>query len=150
LEAFSQEMKPVTIDSSKKAIASARLASVIADKNEARASAVRYSRARDAFVIELRNGVELLIPRRLLQGLNESNPAEASRVVMVDKGAGLRWPALDVDLTVAGLASGIFGTKMWMSELGRAGGRQRSAARAAASRANGQHGGRPRKQAVPV
>src|SRR5665213_3616209 len=143
-------MKPVTIVSSSKALTSARSASASADKNEARASAVRYSRSRDAFAIELRNGIELVIPRRLLQGLAEATSAKASRVMIVDKGAGLRWPTLDVDLTLPGLVSGIFGTKTWMSELGRAGGRQRSAARAAASRANGQLGGRPRKPEVPA
>jgi hypothetical protein len=142
-------MKPVTIVSSSKALTIARLASATADKNEARASAVHYSRSRDAFAIELRNGIELVIPRRLLQGLAEATSADASRVMIVDKGAGLRWPTLDVDLAVPGLVSGIFGTKTWMSELGRAGGCKRSAARAAASRANGQRGGRPRKQHAP-
>ena len=142
-------MKPVTIVSSSKALTIARLASATADKNEARASAVHYSRSRDAFAIELRNGIELVIPRRLLQGLAEATSADASRVMIVDKGAGLRWPTLDVDLAVPGLVSGIFGTKTWMSELGRAGGCKRSAARAAASRANGLRGGRPRKQHAP-
>jgi hypothetical protein len=143
-------MKPVTIESSSRTLAEARAASELADKSEARAIQVRYSRARDAFVITLRNGIELLIPRRLLQGLSEATSADASRVVIVDKGAGLHWPTLDIDLTVPGLVSGIFGSKAWMSELGRAGGRQRSAARAAASRTNGQRGGRPRKHQVPA
>ena len=75
---------------------------------------------------------------------------DAFMALIPDKGAGLHWPALDVDLTVPGLVSGIFGSKTWMSELGRAGGRQRSPARAAASRANGHLGGRPRKREVPA
>ena len=88
-------MKPVTIVSSIKALTIARSASATADKNEARASAVRYSRSRDAFVIDLRNGIELVIPRRLLQGLAEETSTKASRVMIVDKGAGLSWPTLD-------------------------------------------------------
>jgi len=77
--------------------------------NEARASAAHYSRSRDAFAIRLRNGIELLIPRRLLQGLAQATAADASRIMIVDKGSGLRWPTLDVDLTVPGLVSGVFG-----------------------------------------
>jgi predicted XRE-type DNA-binding protein len=125
-------MKPVTIESSSKALSAARSAYAFADKNEARASAAHYSRSRDAFAIRLRNGIELLIPRRLLQGLAQATAADASRIMIVDKGSGLRWPTLDVDLTVTGLVSGVFGTKTWMSELGRAG------------------GGRSRKREVPA
>jgi hypothetical protein len=35
-----------------------------------------------------------------------------------DLGA-LHWEELDADLSVAGLASGAFGSKVWMSELAR-------------------------------
>jgi hypothetical protein len=143
-------MKAVKVESSDKVMSLARAAYTAADKNEARAKAVRYSRARDAFVIELRNGIVLIVPRHLLQGLAGATAADVARVILVDKGASLRWPTLDVDLTVPGLVSGIVGTKAWMSELGRAGGRRRSAARAAASQANGRRGGRPRKSPVPA
>lgn len=143
-------MKTVTFDASKKTLAAARAAYIMADKHEPRAINVRYSRSKDAFNIELRNGIELLIPRHLLNELAEATSADASRVVIIDNGAGLHWPALDVDILVPGLVSVIFGSKTWMSELGRAGGQKRSPARAAASRANGQLGGRPRKREIPA
>jgi hypothetical protein len=139
-------MKPVTIDSRNKTLQLARAAAAAADKTEARAIAVRYSRSQDAFVIELRSGIGLIIPRRLLQGLADAKPADAARVTIVDKGAVLHWATLDVDLTIPGLVRGMFGTKTWMSELGRIGGLQKSPARAAASRANGRHGGRPKEK----
>lgn len=139
-------MKTVRADTSKKALDRARERYAAADRNEPRARVVRYSRARDAFVIELRNGIAFIIPRHLLQGLADATPADAARFMIFDKGAALGWPTIDVHLSIPGLISGIFGTKAWMAELGRAGGRRRSGARAAASRANGRLGGRPRKQ----
>jgi hypothetical protein len=42
----------------------------------------------------------------------------------------------------------VFGTEAWMRELGRAGGRSTSDAKAAAARENGRRGGRPRKDAA--
>jgi len=144
-------MKPtVTIDSSQRTFKRARKAAQIADASEPRASTIRYSRTRSTFVIELRNGISIAIPRRLLQGVAEASPADAARVTLVDRGAALHWPTLDVDLSIAGLVRGIFGSKMWMSELGRAGGLKRSEARAQASRANGRRGGRPRKAPAPA
>jgi hypothetical protein len=32
-------------------------------------------------------------------------------------GIGLRWDTLDVDLSVTGLVSGVFGTRRWMREV---------------------------------
>jgi hypothetical protein len=56
---------------------------------------------------------------------------------------------LDAHLYLPALMQGIFGTKAWMAaQLGASGGRARSAAKAAAARANGKRGGRPRKAAA--
>lgn len=55
------------------------------------------------------------------------------------------WECLDVGFSVPNLIAGSFGTKAWMRELGRAGGRVRSPAKTAAVRENGKKGGRPRK-----
>lgn len=61
------------------------------------------------------------------------------------EGYGLHWESLDVDFTVPGLLAGMFGTQSWMA---RQGGQARSDAKAAAARANGRKGGRPKKQAT--
>ena len=55
-------------------------------------------------------------------------------------GTGLHWEALDADLSVAGLAAGIFGSKAWMSELARYAGSRTSARKASSSRLNGKRG----------
>jgi hypothetical protein len=63
-------------------------------------------------------------------------------------GFNLNFPAIDVDLYVPALVSGIFGTRAWMArELARIAGSKTSAAKALAARANGAKGGRPRKVA---
>jgi len=48
-------------------------------------------------------------------------------------------------LYVPALVKGVLGTKQWMSQIGTAGGRAATVAKAAAARANGKLGGRPRK-----
>ena len=63
------------------------------------------------------------------------------------RGASLHWEALDVSFSLTGLLAGIFGTRAWMQEVGRRGGSTKSAAKAAAARANGKQGGRP---AAPI
>jgi hypothetical protein len=57
-------------------------------------------------------------------------------------GYGLHWESLDLDYTVPGLMNGVFGTAKWMAAKA---GRATSPAKAAAARANGAKGGRPRK-----
>ena len=64
-------------------------------------------------------------------------------------GFNLHWPALDADLYVPALVSGIFGTRSWMTRaLARAAGQVTSPTKAAAARSNGAKGGRPRKAAL--
>jgi hypothetical protein len=58
-------------------------------------------------------------------------------------GVGLPWDALDVDLSVVGLARLVLGSSALMRAAGSAGGSARSPAKAAAARKNGLRGGRP-------
>ncbi len=116
---------------------------------EPRAVAARYDRKTGRVVIDLANGCTYAFPARLVQDLQGADPAALSRVEVDGMGFNLHWPALDVDLYVPALVSGIFGTRGWMArELARIAGRATSPAKAAAARANGARGGRPRKSAV--
>jgi hypothetical protein len=54
----------------------------------------------------------------------------------------LHWEALNIDLSLPGLMSGLFGARSYLAKVA---GSSTSAAKAAAARANGAKGGRPRK-----
>ena len=112
---------------------------------EAQARRVTYDQHKDQLVIELKNGVTVLLPRHLLQGLGEVAPEAIAGGRLGPRGASLHWEMLDVSFSLTGLLAGIFGTRAWMQEMGRLGGGTKSAAKAAASRVNGKQGGRPAK-----
>jgi hypothetical protein len=90
------------------------------------------------------NGVILMLPPKLLQGLKDATAMQLAKVELSSLGTGLHCEALDADLGVAELAAGIFGSKTWMSELARFAGSKTSARKASSSRENGKRGGRPR------
>ena len=122
-----------------------------ADRTEPRAASARYDEDAGRVVLELTNGCSFAFPAELGQGLSGASSEQLARVEVVAGGRALRWDELDVDLGVAPLVSGIFGTAAWMrearSEIARAGGRVSSPRKADAARENGKKGGRPRKHA---
>jgi hypothetical protein len=114
--------------------------------NEPRAVAARYDGASGRVVIELLNGCAYAFPARLVQDLQDVDETALADVEVDGLGFNLSWPALDVDLYVPALVAGVFGTRAWMTrELARRAGQTKSPAKAAAARANGAKGGRPRK-----
>lgn len=123
------------------------------DRTEPRAVSVRYDAATGRIVMDLRNGCLFAFPAHLAQGLRGAPADQLAEVEVYPGGVGLRWEALDVDLSVAGLVSGVFGGRKWMAELakeaaratGRQGGSAKGGVKAEAARLNGAKGGRPRK-----
>src|SRR5258708_22850697 len=109
-----------------------------------RAAKAYYDVGKARLVIELTNGVILMLPPKLLQGLQSATPAQLATVQLTPMGTGLHWEALDADLSVAGLAAGIFGSRTWMSEFARHAGSRTPVRNASNSRENGKRGGRPR------
>ena len=134
------------------AITEEELAKAEARMAETRAAghavSARYDRRRSRVVVALNTGIELTFPTQLAEGLADASPDNLADIEISPAGLGLHWPKLDADLYVPALLQGVFGSKTWMArQLGAAGGRARSAVKVAASRANGQKGGRPRKVA---
>ncbi|MFN8444109.1 MAG: DUF2442 domain-containing protein [Caldilineaceae bacterium] len=108
-----------------------------------------YDAVGEKLVLELKNGVVFQLPKRLVQGLATASNEAISTVTVGPRGASLHWESLDLDFSVTGLLAGIFGTRVWMSELGRRGGKATSSAKTASSRINGKKGGRPRQFTTP-
>ena len=90
------------------------------------------------------NGCTFAFPPRLAQGLEDATADQLAEVEILGAGYGLHWEALDADLSLPGLLAGLLGTKAYMA---RRAGQATSSAKAAAARANGAKGGRPRKPA---
>lgn len=79
-----------------------------------RAVAAHYDRAADRIVVELLHGCTFSFPPRIAQGLATASEDQLSEVEILGIGFGLHWKSLDVDLSVTGLMSGLFGTQTYM------------------------------------
>jgi hypothetical protein len=99
-----------------------------------------------SIIVKMSDGSIHGIPKSRLEGLADATNEVASNVEITEDGLGLRWPDIDLDMYVPALLQGIYGTRAWISSLGRLGGRARSEAKRTAARLNGLKGGRPRKQ----
>lgn len=114
----------------------------IAQQSEPRAASARHDAKAQRIVVELTNGATFAFPPGLVQGLCDATAEELADIEVSPGGYGLHWPKLDEDYSVPGLMNGVFGTAKWMAAKA---GRGASEAKAAAARANGAKGGRPRK-----
>ena len=115
----------------------------LAAAREPRAVSARYDAQLQRVIVDLSNGCLFAFPPRLAQGLESAEDEQLAGVEVLGNGYGLRWDALDVDLSLPGLLTGIFGAKSYMA---RRAGQVTSAAKAVAAKINGAKGGRPRRQ----
>lgn len=93
-------------------------------------------------MVELTNGATFAFPPALAQNSCDATAEELADIQVSPGGCGPHWPRIKENFSVPGLMNGVFGTAKWMAA--RAG-RATSPAKAAAARANGAKGGRPRK-----
>ncbi|HEY1525067.1 MAG TPA: DUF2442 domain-containing protein [Candidatus Angelobacter sp.] len=112
-----------------------------------RALSVWYDRKNRRIVIELSSNLDVSFSPDNAQGLERAAPSQLEKIEISPSGLGIYFPKLDADLYLPAILEGLFGSKKWMaSRLGHAGGKSRSLAKKAASRANGRLGGRPRRK----
>ena len=111
-----------------------------------RAVSVHYDRKTEHIVVHLSSKLIVSFSPHDAQGLEKAKPSDLNEIEISPSGFGIHFPKLDADLYLPGLLEGFLGSKKWMaSRLGQIGGRSRSRAKKAASKANGRFGGRPRK-----
>ena len=107
---------------------------------------VRYDRRISRVVISLSSGLQIAFAPRDVQGLESARPADLVDAKISPSGLGVHFPHLDADIYLPALLDGFLGSKRWMAaQMGKNGGLSTSDAKAAAARANGKRGGRPRK-----
>ena len=123
-------------------IAAAMERGTAACRAEPRAASARYDEKIGKVVVTMTNGCSLAFPPALAQGLEHASPAQLAEVEILGAGYALHWESLNTDLSLPGLAAGLFGTRAYMA---RQAGSARTSAKAVTARANGAKGGRPRK-----
>ena len=109
----------------------------------------RYDRRQQRIVVELSSGLQVVFGPQMIEGLQDAKPRDLQEIEITPSGFGIHFPRIDADVYLPGLLTGQFGSRRWMAaQLGQRGGSAHSAAKAAAARANGKLGGRPRKRAA--
>ncbi len=92
-------------------------------ETEPRASPRTTISATGRVTIDLVNGCAYVFPAQLVQDLHGASHEALAQIEVDGLGLNLHWPALDADLYVPALVSGIFGTRAWMTrELARVAG----------------------------
>ncbi|HRN52106.1 MAG TPA: DUF2442 domain-containing protein [Gemmatimonadaceae bacterium] len=111
-----------------------------------RALSASYDRSKGRVLIELSNGSLFGFVASQIPALAGMTDADLARVTVSPGGISIHWDDLDIGLSVPGLLLDAVERSAARSELARIAGSTRSRAKAAASRANGKKGGRPRKR----
>jgi hypothetical protein len=129
-------------------IAEAKHQTRIAETLEPRAETATYDKSTNRITVSLTNGSDFGFSASAVPELATASPKEIAQIEISPSGRTLRWKALDADLSLPGLMMGVFGSRLWMAQLGQKGGQATSAKKVAAARLNGKKGGRPKSPVV--
>jgi hypothetical protein len=117
-------------------------------RTEPHASRASFDKGQRTLHVELTNGAAFEVPIGLVPSLAAASDKELAEVEFGPAGAGLRWESLDIDLSVATLASAALGATVLLRAAGSLGGSARTRAKKRAARLNGLKGGRTRNTAA--
>lgn len=115
------------------------------DRTRPRAVGLTYDGVKRLIHLELRNHVSLTFPGRMLIALESATPAQIRKFRIVGDGYAILWDDLDVQVTTEYITGKILGT-LTSTQVASKAGSVKSPRKAAASKANGKLGGRPRKK----
>jgi Protein of unknown function (DUF2442) len=121
----------------------ARAAGRKALKDPLRAIEAFYDESNAAFGFKLRNGSTVTLPVGEIKELRRVPKAVLRKISITLGGEAIAWEAIDMHISVYGLLHRAFSPAL-NAENGRLGGHAASAKKAAAARANGAKGGRPK------
>ncbi len=107
------------------------------------ARTLRYDAPTDTLHLKLFSGVSVIVPRSMIPGFNRAKPQELRKARLSPQGVAILVNDA-IDYSVPGILRLISG----VAEQRRLAGSKTSAKKAAAVRANGKKGGRPRKRAA--
>lgn len=110
--------------------------------------AARYDSDHDTIVTELSTGATISVPRRAIPGFAQSSPKALADVAITPGNEGLWSDAVDDGVLLEQLLVLAAGEATLGTIGARINAAKKSPARAAASRANGTKGGRPRTSAA--
>lgn len=127
-----------------KAVAAARRR----EKGATKIHHARYDARRDAIVAELSTGSILVVPRRIIPGFARVRPGVLADLATTPGGEGLWSAKADDGVLLEQLVVLAAGERTVGTIGARINASRKTPARAAASRANGAKGGRPRKRAA--
>jgi len=124
----------------------ARARGIIAQRTEPRVKHAYWDAG--ALVLELRDGVTVIVPKRKIPGLSRASTRDLVAFDIEGGGAYLHWDALDVDHSVPVLLADVLGV-VTAREVARRAGSVTSPKKAAAAALNGRKGGRPPARQAP-
>jgi hypothetical protein len=110
------------------------------------AISLRYDPRKDVFVLVMRAGAMLLIPRIAIEELCDVPSSDIGNIVLDQDGCSIRYAPFDVDISVPGLVCAVTGAYVW-HECGEGG---QTPEKATVSSANKRKHGGPRKDRSTV
>lgn len=78
---------------------------------------VSYSKSMDRVRIIFDDRTIYVVPRRLLEGLENAAARELACIEILDDGPAISWPSLGVKHNVLSLLNGTYGSRRWMASL---------------------------------